>query len=285
MSKQKLSWNQTTWSLMRRLTVEGVAPYRGTLVLAAVCMVVSAAATAGYALLMDPVVNRVFTERKPEYLWPLAIAVLATFVIKAVAEYGQGVLMSKVGLKVIADMQKRLFGHLMSLDVAFFHSVPTGKLLTRVVNDTGAMRFAVANAFVGIFKDAPSVVFLIGAMFYQDWLLAALTFFVFPLALLPIIRLGKRMRKVTANTQEQQGLLTTYLEQAIQGIRVVKAYGMEQYEDRKVGGLVDDLNNLSFKAARTRSAASPIMELVGGVAIIIVIVYGGARVIDGPMTP
>lgn len=270
---------------MRRVTVEGVAPYKGTLVLAAICMIASAGATAGYALLMDPVVNHVFTERKPEFLWPLAAAVLTTFIIKAVAEYGQGVLMSRVGLSVIADMQKRLFNHLMSLDVAFFHATATGKLLTRVVNDTAAMRFAVANAFVGIFKDAPSVVFLIGAMFYQDWLLASLTFFVFPVALLPIIRLGKRMRKVTANTQEQQGLLTTYLEQSIQGIRVVKAYGMESYECRKVGGLIETLNSLSYKAARTRSAASPIMELVGGVAILVVILYGGMRVIDGLMSP
>ncbi|MEW5726946.1 MAG: ABC transporter ATP-binding protein [Pseudomonadota bacterium] len=284
MSKHKLSWNQTTWALMRRLLADHVRPHMGSVGAAVLCMVASAAATAGYALLMEPVVNDIFGARRPELLWPLAFAVLATFVVKAGGEYGQGVLMSKVGLAVIAGMQKRLFGHLMSLDVAFFHSMPTGKVLTRVVNDTAAMRFAVSNAIVGIGKDLPSLLFLIGAMFYQDWLLSSLTFFVFPIAIWPIVKLGRRMRKVTGNTQEQQGQLTTYLEQAVQGIRVVKAYGMEDYEKAKVGGLVDELNRLSYKASRIRSAASPIMEMLGGAAIVVVIVYGGARVIDGDMT-
>lgn len=269
---------------MRRLIKEGIRPYRGTVAGAVVCMIAAAAATAGYALLMDPVVNYVFTERKAEFLWPVAMAVLATFMVKAAGEYGQGILMSKVGLSVIADMQKRLFGHLMRLDVSFYHTMPTGKILTRVVNDTAAMRYAVSNALIGIGKDLPAVIFLIGAMFYQDWLLASLTFFVFPIAILPIVKLGRRMRKVTTNTQEHQGLLTTYLEQAFQGIRVVKAYGMEDYERAKVGGLVTTLHGLSYKSSRVRSASSPIMELLGGAAITVVIVYGGARVIAGETT-
>ncbi|MGE5546920.1 MAG: ABC transporter ATP-binding protein [Solirubrobacterales bacterium] len=269
---------------MRRLIREGIRPYAGLVALSIVCMGAAAAATAGYALLMDPVVNKVFTERQDAWLWPLALAVLGTFLVKSVAEYGQGVLMSKVGLAVIADMQNRLFAHLMRLDVAFFHAMPTGKILSRVVNDTAAMRYAVSNALTGAGRDASSVVFLIGAMFYQDWLLSTLTFFVFPIAILPIARLGRRMRKVTANTQEHQGQLTTYLEQAVQGIRVVKAYGMEEYEKRKVGGLIGTLNSLSYKSARVRSASSPIMELLGGVAITVVIVYGGARVIEGHTT-
>ncbi|MCA1907830.1 MAG: ATP-binding cassette domain-containing protein, partial [Magnetospirillum sp.] len=111
------------------------------------------------------------------------------------------------------------------------------------------------------------------------------SFLFFPIAVLPIARLGKRMRKVSANTQEQQAQLTIYLEQAIQGIRVVKAYGMEDYENRKVGGLVGTLRDLTFKAARVRSASSPIMEFLGGFAITVVIVYGGSRVIEGPTTP
>ncbi|MBI5164595.1 MAG: ATP-binding cassette domain-containing protein [Magnetospirillum sp.] len=280
MSKHKIPLDHSTWVLLRRLVREGVWPYRYRLGGALACMAVGAAATAMYAWLMDPVINKIFMARKAEYLWPLALTILATFSAKAACEYGEAVLLSKTGLRVISDMQGRLFERLMGLDVAYFHSQQTGKLLSRMTNDVNAMRYAVSNALTGAGKDASSVVFLVVLMFYQDWVLASLTFFVFPLAVLPIVRLGRRMRKVTANTQEQVGQLTTYLTQAMQGIRVVKAYGMEGYETSKVGSLVETLHKLTFKAARTRSVSSPIMELLGGIAITVVIVYGGSQVID-----
>ncbi len=265
---------------MRRLMKEGMRPYWGMVAIAVFCMAVSAGATAMYAWLMDPIINKIFVARRAEYLWPLAGVIITTFAAKSAADYFEAVCLSRVGLKVIADMQKRLFARMMDLDVAFFHQHPSGKLMSRMTNDVNSMRFAVSDALTGAGKDASSVIFLVALMFYQDWLLSSLTFFVFPLAILPIARLGRRMRKVTANTQEQNGLLSTYLTQAIQGIRVVRAYGMENYEIRKVGALVDALQSMTYKAARVRSASSPIMEMLGGVAITVVIVYGGTQVIS-----
>ena len=279
LSKKKISLDYSTTVLMRRLMKEGIRPYLGMVLLAVLCMAVSAGATAMYAWLMDPIINKIFVARKAEYLWPLAATIITTFAFKGIADYGEAVLLSRVGLRVISDMQNRLFSRLMDLDVAYFHANQSGKLMSRLTNDVNAMRFAVSNALTGAGKDASSVLFLVGLMFYQDWVLSALTFFVFPLAILPIRKLGRRMRKVTANTQEQVGLLSTYLNQAIQGIRVVKAYGMEDYERRKVSGLVEALHEMTFKAARVRSASSPIMEMLGGIAITVVIVYGGSQVI------
>ncbi len=285
MSDKKISFDHSTLALVRRLAHEGVRPHLGRILLAVGCMITGAVANAGYALLMDPVVNKIFTERQSKFLVPLGLTVLATFVVKSLAGYGESIFMSKVGLRVIADMQSRLFRHLMHLDIAFFHANSTGRILSRLTNDITAMRFAVSDAITGAGRDASSVLFLIGAMVYQDWRLSAWTFFIFPVAILPIARLGKRMRKATTNTQEHLGELTTYLEQAIQGIRVVKAYGMEDYEAGRVCSLVDHLQALIFRAVRVRSASSPIMELLGGIAITVVILYGGSRVIDGSTSP
>ncbi|SEH28036.1 lipid A export permease/ATP-binding protein MsbA [Magnetospirillum fulvum] len=285
MTKQKITFDHSTRVLVRRLFREGMRPYLGKVALAVLCMVVGAAANAAYALLMDPVVNKIFTERQSAFLLPLGLAVLAAFAVKALCNYGEAVFLSRVGLRVIADMQMRLFSHLMRLDVAYFQANSTGKILSRLTNDISQMRFAVSDALTGAGKDASSLIFLIAAMFYQDWELSLWTFFVFPLAILPISKLGRRMRKVTANTQEQMGLLTTYLEQSVQGIRVVKAYGMEDYEKTRVRTLVETLQDLVYRAARVRSASSPIMEFLGGVAITVVILYGGSRVIDGHTTP
>ena len=275
----KTPFNHSSIVLMRRLVREGMRPYLAKVALAIVCMAVSSGATAVSAYLMKPVINDIFIHKRGELLWPLAIAVIVTFLAKSAANYGESVLLSKVGLRVISDMQGRLFGHLMKMDVTFFHSMTTGRILSRIINDVNSMRFAVSNALTGAGKDASEAVFLIVLMFWQDWVLATLSFIVFPVAILPIYRLGRRMRKVTANTQEQTGQLTTYLTQSVQGIRVVKAYGMEEYEKSKVSSLVETLHDLTFKSARVRSAASPIMEMLGGVAITVVIVYGGSQVI------
>ena len=106
----------------------------------------------------------------------------------------------------------------------------------------------------------------------------------FILAAFPILRLGRRMRKVTANTQEEMGLFTTLLGQTFQGIRVVKAYGMEGYEKSRIADIIERIFRLNMKSVRTRALSSPIMETLGGVAVCIVIIYGGYRVIEGATT-
>jgi subfamily B ATP-binding cassette protein MsbA len=272
--------HQSSFVLMRRLLRESVRRYLGWIALAVACMAVMAAATALSAWLMKPVVNDVFVDKNRDILWLVGGAVLAAFLIKGLANYGQATLMSFVGLKIVADTQNRLFAHLARMDLGFFQATSSGKLISRFTYDINMMRTAVSNALTSLGKDLLSLVGLVIVMFVQDWQLAAIAFFVFPLAILPIVRIGRRMRKVTANTQHEMGLLTTHLGQTFQGIRVVKAYGMEGYERGRVADVVERLFRLTFRAQRIRALSSPVMETLGGVAVAVVIVYGGWRVIE-----
>ena len=122
-------------------------------------------------------------------------------------------------------------------------------------------------------------------MFYQDWLLSLIAFFAFPIAIFPIVNLGKRIRAVTLDTQEEYGIFTTVLEQTFQGARVVKAYNSEDYEKARVRQIAERLFGLVFKSMRIRSLASPVMETLGGLAVALVIFYGGYRVIGQSMDP
>jgi subfamily B ATP-binding cassette protein MsbA len=228
---------------------------------------------------MKPVVNEVFIERNQSMLWLIGSAVVATFLVKGIANYAQAAIMSYVGLRIIADSQRDLFAHLSRMDLAFFQHWQTGRLISRFTNDINMMRMAVSNALTSIGKDFLSLVGLVAVMFIQDWQLAAISFFVFPLAVLPIVRLGRRMRKVTANTQEEMGLFTTLLNQTFQGIRMVKAYRMEDYERERMAGVVERIFTLSFRSSRIRALSGPIMETLGGLAVAVVVVYGGYRVI------
>ena len=277
--------SNSTGALISRLGRESIRPYVGWIMFALVCMALVAGATALSAYLMKPVINDVFVGKDRGLLLPISAAVILTFAVKGLANYGQAVLMSFVGLRIVTDTQHRLYAHLMQLELGFFHDSPTGNLLSRFTIDINMMRNAVSNALTGFGKDFLTLIFLVGVMFWQDWMLALIAFVVFPIAVFPIVRLGRRMRKVTVNTQEEMGQFTTLLEQTFQGARVVKAYGMEEYEKGRVRTIAERIFNLVFKAARTRSLASPIMETLGGLAVALVIFYGGLRVIDNSMDP
>jgi len=270
--------------LVKRLWHDHIRHYKGWLFLAILAMSVVAAATAFSAWLMEPVVNEVFIAKNRSLLWPIGAAVMGTFLIKGLANYAQTTLISFVGLRIIADAQTKLYKHLIAMDIQFFHSNPTGTLVSRFTNDINSMRVAVSNALTAFGKDMLSLIGLVAVMVLKDWMLAVMALTVFPIAIYPIVRLGRRMRKVTANTQTEQGLFMALLNQTFQGIRVVKAYGMQNYEKKRVTILVERIFELVMKATKTRAMSSPIMETLGGASVAIVIVYGGFRVIDGDTT-
>ncbi len=285
MSAKRLPLDHSTWTLTRRLVREGVRPYVGRILVSFLFMGIVAATSGLLAWLMKPVVDEVFVDHQSAMLWPVAAAVVATSLVKGLATYFQSYFISWVGFRIINDMQNRLFTHLMKMDLQFFHDNATGTLISRFTNDINQMRAAVSNALAGIGRDSLSVIALVGVMFYQDWRLGLISFFAFPAAVYPIQRFGKRLRRVVVNTQENLGTFVSLLDQSFQGMRVVKAYGMERHEQEKVAGITETIFRLVFRQSRVRARSGPIMETLGGAAIAAVIVYGGARVIDNSTTP
>lgn len=276
--------DKTTFSLVNRLWREHINPYRWHVVGGLVCMAIAAATTALLAKMLQPLFDDVFMARNEEMLLIVAVLVLGIFILKGISSFGESVSMIYVGQRIIGDIQKRLFDHFMTSDLAYFHARSSGELVSRFTNDVNLMRSAVTTALTGMGKDILSLFFLIGLMFYQDWLLAFLAFFVFPVAILPIVKIGQKMRKVSLNTQEEMGAFTILLHQVFQGMRVVKSYAMENYEKTRAHALIETLCHLNIKGGRVRAASHPIMETLGGFAIVIVILYGGTQVIAGNRT-
>ena len=277
--------DEASLSLLRRVVRDLVRPYTGRLILAVICMVLVAGATAASAWLMDPMVNKIFIEKDLSVLWLVAGAVVATFFVKSVATYVQEVLVGYVGQRVVADTQARLYRHLIHLDLGLFQDRHSGTLISHFTFDINAMRNAVANALVGLGRDTLSVIFLVAVMFYQEWMLACITFVVAPLSAYPIRQLGKRMRRVSADTQMEMGAMTTLLTQGFQGIRMIKSFGLEENETGRIQGLVERIFRLNYRGVRVKAAPQPIIDFLGGVAVAAVIAYGGARVIEGHTSP
>ena len=270
---------------MVRLVRDHVRPHLGRLLLAGLLMAIAAGATAALAYLMEPVLDEIFLEKDRTLLIVVPVLVLVITLIRGAATYGQAVLMAFVGQRVIADLQSRVFAHILRFDLAFFQDTASGGLVSRLTNDVNMMRNAVANALTGLVRDSLTLFFLVGVMFEKDWKLALIACVVFPIAIYPIARIGRRMRKVSTSALQELGLFTARLNEAFQGARHVKAYNREDFEAARTDRLIESVFRLIFKQHRTRAIASPLMETLGGVFIGILILYGGWQVIEEALTP
>jgi len=248
-------------------------------------MIIAAAATAASAWMLQPVMDEIFVDKRRDLILPIVGGVIAIFVIKGIATYAQSVIMKTIGQRATTDMQMDMYSHLLHADIKTFSDQSSGSLISRFTNDIHIIRRNFTQALTGFAKETLTLVGLFGLMFYQSWELTLLTLVIFPTVIYPILRLGKRMRRVSRKTQEELGVFTSKLDDTFQGVRIVKAYGREESEINQARTVVERIYQLYVKSARTESAASPIMETVAGVAIGAVIWYGGDQVLTGETSP
>ncbi len=267
-----------------------LAPYSGQLAIAMLFMLLAAGATAVFAKLLQPVLDKAMigVQDDPnsiDVILPLGAMIFASFAVRGMATYIHTIKMNKISQSVVADIQRDVFSHFMSLDLAFFHKYPSGQLVSRVTNDVNVMRAAVSDALTGIGSNLLTLVFLVAVMVIQDWKLSLITFAVFPFAAGLVAYLGRRLRKVSKSIQGETANLMGVLTQIFQGIRQVQAYGMEDYEKKRAHGAVETVRNLNIKAARISNLSTPINEILVGGVVFGIIVYGGYRIADGELTP
>ncbi len=284
-AKERAFHRTQTHILIRRLWHDYIAKHTVKIILAVTCMMIAAAMTAANAWIMQPVLDEIFVNQNKDMLTVIPLAVAAIAIISGMANYGQNIIMKFVGQRVIADMQISLFDHLIKADIGLLHEHSSGRLISRFTNDITMMRHSISNVLTGLAKELLTMLFLLGLMIYQSWELSIIALVAIPLAVFPIVRLGRRMRKISDGTQKELGEFTAQLDETFQGARVVKAYRRESFEIERASNSIERLLGLYFKAARVQSIASPLMETLGGFAIAIVIWYGGFQVLSGHTTP
>jgi subfamily B ATP-binding cassette protein MsbA len=247
-------------------------------------MIVLAACTAAMAWAMKPILDEALSGKNADLIYIMPAVVIGLYVVKGAAYFGQAYQMGYIGQRVIFDLRNLLYERLTSQSLAFFAHRKTGELLARLSYDVTLVQAAVSTAVTALMRDAISIVFLVGVVFYQDWVLALLTMLVFPAVGYPIARFGKKMRRATTDGQASMGELTSLLEETVSGIRVVKAFGMEEYERGRFRKFTGDFLAHQIKIFRVHAMSFPIMELLAGFGIAGVLLYGGLRVASGETT-
>jgi ATP-binding cassette, subfamily B, bacterial MsbA len=252
---------------------------------AMICMLVVGATTSALAFLVKPALDEIFLKQNAEMLMWIPLAVIGIYLLKGTCSYAQTILMNFVGQRIVADLRAELYRKIQTQSLAFFTKHPTGILMSRITNDIGFIQGAVSEAVTALLKDSFTLICLVFVIFYRDWQLAIIAMFVFPLAVYPIAKFGQKMRQVATRTQVTLGSLTTLLQETISGTRIVKAFSMEEYENRRFSGENERLFRLNLKAVSINAVSSPFMEFLGGLGISAIIFYGGYQVIHGHSTP
>lgn len=229
--------------------------------------------------------DKIFIEKNPVYLYSFTIIIVLIFAIKGAFYYIYDVLLEWVGLAVIRDFRSRIFKHIHIQPLAFFHTYPTGTLISRVISDVTLMQQAMSSALVGVLRDFFTVVVLLGVVFYLNWKLALFCFVVFPFAALPIIKFARVFRRLSTKGQEETANISNMLYETITGNRIVKAFNMQAYENERYNKQLTTLFEVTVLDAKFRCLQHPLMEFIGGVAIAAFIWFGGKLVIEGVMTP
>ncbi len=271
-------------SLYRRILVYMRPYWWPHFTFAVICMLLFSATNGAMPFLVRHIFDDVFTNKNLWALKVLPVAILGTFVFRGIVGFGSTYLTEYVGQRIIADMRNALNDHIQHLSLSFFNRTPTGTIVSRVTNDVVMIRSAVTDAVASILKDASSLVILVAVAFYQDWVLSLIAFVVFPVSVLPVIRLSKRLRAFAKKGQIWMGNMTMLLQETIQGNRVVKAFGMQEYERQRFNDENERLFRLYMKSTRIRAFTNPMMEILAACGIAGVVWYGGYSVISGGRT-
>ena len=258
--------------------------YKIKMVIAVFCMIVAALCTGFHAWLVKPALDQVLVNANKFYLYFIPGAILVTGVIKGLATYTQVTSLQFMSHRIIEKLRRDVFHNLINLHYGFFTQNRTGSLITRITTDTYYLSGAMANTYTALIKDSLTLLVLIGNMFYQNWKLALISMVVFPLALIPVRVLGKKIRIITKNLQHQIGNLASNLEEIFKGIKNVKSFNAEEFEILRINKEIAAARELNFKQEKVTARSRPFTETLGSLAAGLAIFGGGVFVINDNMT-
>jgi ATP-binding cassette, subfamily B, bacterial MsbA len=222
------------------------------------------------------------SDRSRLYLAPVVI--LVVIVLRAVSQYLGAYLTETVGQSITADLRHQLAERILDLPQSYVDRNSSTVLVSRVLTDVSLVKSGIVDGFSSIFKDSLTLLVLVCVAFYQDWLLSLIAFILFPLAILPILNSSKKVRRHSSKGQLSLAKLASFLQESVIGLRVVKIFGMQDYELSRFDQENQSVLRAALKTTRAKLANQPLMEVIGAIGFSAVLVYGGENVIAGTRT-
>jgi ATP-binding cassette, subfamily B, bacterial MsbA len=275
----------STFALVRRLLVDEALGHWPRYAIAFVLMGISAAATALTAYLIGSMTNEAYVNRNYHGIVVIGLIAMVIFVVKGFATYGAAVTLSWIGNRIVADNQQRLFDRLLQQNISFFADRHSSEFIARLTTGANAVSQVINLLITAIGRDLMSLIGLSIVMVIQDPVMSLAGVVVAPPAFIFLRKLIRRVRGIARMQFTGGTRIIETMQEALQGMRMVKAFGLEDEMRRRLAVSVGQVEHESNKMARVSNRASPLMEMLGGFAIALATIYGGYRVIETGATP
>ena len=265
--------------LVRRLLREQVWPHKSLVATVAALTLLLALAQGAYPLVIRHAFN-MFDNHDPRILYQVPVLIIAITTIKALAQYSQSITVQSLVLSVVRGLQEGMFAHLVRADLQRVEREAPAQLAARFTTDANTIRDAAVRAVSGA-GDAVTLVALVASMLWMDWVLCLIAALLYPLAALPIQRVGKRIRSASGRMQASVGDASALLTESFAQARTVRAYRLEEAEVARAAGTFATLQRNLMRMIRTRAVLDPMLEVLGGAAVAAVIGFAGWRSATG----
>ena len=264
-----------TFDLLRRLWREHLIHHKPRLLLVLALTLLMAGTTALYPVVINHAFD-MFTDHDRRILYQIPVLVVVVTGLKALAQYFQNVQVQQIVLLVIRELQGRMFAHLTRADLSRMEREAPAQLAAHFTTDAATIREALTRAVNGV-ADVVTVIGLVGSMIYLNWLLSLIAAALYPLAIMPIERIGRRVRRASGGMQERVGETAALLNESFAQARTVRAYRLEASETRRAEAAFAQLYKSLLRMTKSRSRVEPVLEVLGGVAVAAVIGFEGWR--------
>ena len=271
-------------NLIKSFWNDFVSKYTSNIILAFLLLVLVAITASIYPYLIQLVFDGLLDSKNVQWITlPLIIGMVA--IIRGIAMFFQIKQVSKISLSISVDIQKKLTKHIINSDLLELNKISSGNHVSRIMNDVVLIKDGFERSINNLIRDTLTIVALMSYLIWLDWLLSILVFVIYPIALKPIFKIGKKQKIIATNLQEQMETVTSTLTEMLQGIRMVKSYNLEKMETKRSENVLNILFNKMFSLVIGRAKILPILEVLGGVAAACVIGLASYRVSIGELSP
>ena len=259
-------------------------PYIPQTIMAVACMLLATSASLYVPWIVRDVIDGVLVNKDILLLNVITVGIIVVFALRGFFVYGQNYLMAYVSQKIVIDLRESLFRHFQRLSVSYFDRSRTGKVLSYMTNDVGALQGALAQNVIELSTESLTLIGSLVAMFYLHWQLALLTLITVPLVAQAMKLFGAKLRKASGTMQQRAAEITSVLQEMIVSVRLIRLFVREDYETDRFMRENDNNFAAQMKAAQLSATLSPVIEFLAAIAVTVIIWYGGREVINGNQT-
>lgn len=259
--------------------------YKRQFILVFVGIILSAIGTAGAAYLVKPALNQIFIQKDKNLLLIIPFAVIFLYTIKSVGSYLQSVYTAYIGQDLTKRFRDKIVSHILNQDMEFFKKHQVGELISRTINDIERIRVAVSNLIPDFVSQIFTSLALVFVVIYQSPKLSFFSLIIIPVAIYPLSRLSKKMKKASKESQERISIISSNLSEIFTNIEIIKVDNAEKKEIDEFRAHNEKYFKILMKSVRISNLTSPIMEVLGSIGIAVVIIIGGINVIENKIDP